>query len=94
MSNPLVHSYWYSILDFGPFLKGFIINRNEIFISGSDSCTGDSGGPLIYREYANSPWYQVGIVSYGAKTCARGRFPGFYTKVSEFLPWIQSKLKD
>ena len=93
MSNPLLHSYWYSILDFGPLLKGFFINRNELFISGSDSCTGDSGGPLIHREYANSPWYQVGIVSFGAR-CGEEGVAAVYTNVAAFIPWIQSKLED
>ena len=72
----------------------FFTEKGRPKYQGRDSCQGDSGGPAVYREFSGDPWYQVGIVSYGAKTCATRRVPGFYTKVSEFLPWIQSKLKD
>ena len=61
---------------------------------GKDSCNGDSGGPAVYWELSGMPWYQVGIVTYGDKNCASGQWPGFYTKVFEFLPWIKSKMKD
>ena len=92
MSNLLLQSYWDSIAEFGPLLKGFFIN--EILISGSDSCTGDSGGPLIYREYANRPWYQVGIVSFGYGDQCGSKYPGIYTKVGGYLDWIEKHLED
>ena len=62
-------------------------------ISGVDSCGGDSGGPLVYRAIADDPYYQVGIVSYGTKICGQG-VPGVYTRVTSFLDWIQSKLRE
>ena len=37
-------------------------------------------------------WYQTGLVSYGSKICGSGD-PSVYTKVSEFLDWIQKKLE-
>ena len=43
--------------------------------------------------YENDTLYQVGIVSYGTKRfCGRGE-PGVYTKVTNYLPWIESKLQ-
>lgn len=59
---------------------------------GKDSCAGDSGGPAVIRSTPDSPWYQVGIVSYGPNICGIN-FPGFYTKIKAFLPWIESKLE-
>lgn len=47
--------------------------------NGKDSCTGDSGGPLIYNGV------QVGITSWGLG-CAR--FPGVYARVSAAYGWI------
>lgn len=60
---------------------------------GKDSCKGDSGGGLyIQRPASNTrPWYLIGIVSFGSKSCGSGR-PGVYTRVSEFIPWIEEEM--
>lgn len=55
-----------------------------------DSCSGDSGGPLMISE--GGSWTQVGIVSWGIG-CGKGQYPGVYTRVSAFLPWITKNLK-
>ncbi|KAI8791197.1 salivary glue protein Sgs-3 [Biomphalaria glabrata] len=55
---------------------------------GKDSCQGDSGGPLACREN-DGKYYVQGIVS-GGFAC--GQTAGLYTKVSSFIPWIQSKI--
>ena len=63
---------------------------------GKDTCTGDSGGPLILnyaRTYpkATSDVFdeiQIGIVSWG-KGCAEEGNPGVYTRVSSYLGWIK-----
>lgn len=61
---------------------------------GQDSCQGDSGGPLmqpIQDQRSVSRYYQIGIVSYGIG-CARTNTPGIYTRVQEFVDWIQDKV--
>jgi secreted trypsin-like serine protease len=57
---------------------------------GKDSCTGDSGGPLMRNVQANksSYWYLAGVVSFGSKKCGTEDFPAIYTKVSEYVDWV------
>jgi trypsin len=54
---------------------------------GKDSCQGDSGGPLWALDEAKQTRMLVGVVSSG-KGCARPRYPGIYTNVSEYYFWI------
>lgn len=66
-----------------------------------DACSGDSGGPLMLgigytRGGATGgiirlQFQLIGIVSYGFR-CAQAGYPGVYTKVTYFLPWIQKNL--
>lgn len=54
------------------------------------------GGPLMLynTDAVPSYWYQVGLVSYGAKDCGTENFPGVYSKVAEFLEWIGDTIYD
>jgi len=58
---------------------------------GRDTCQGDSGGPLVYNPKGTKQWVLIGITSYG-NGCARYNYPGIYTKVAAFLPWIEQKI--
>ena len=58
---------------------------------GKDSCGGDIGGPLVFRNSKEEPFYQVGILSYGSKKC--GHFPSAYTRIDVYMDWIGSKLE-
>ena len=55
-----------------------------------DTCTGDSGGPLICRTNLNDPYSftLTGVVSWGFE-CAQVGTPGVYTRVSSYLDWIK-----
>lgn len=57
---------------------------------GYDTCLGDSGGPLQVTSNENKCIYKiVGITSFG-KFCGERNAPGVYTRVSSFVPWIES----
>ena len=53
------------------------------------------GGPLVISRGSNDDIANTaviyGIVSYGRSTSC-GKDPGVFTRVSKFLPWIQSFL--
>ncbi|XP_040573509.1 phenoloxidase-activating factor 3 [Lepeophtheirus salmonis] len=63
-------------------------------VKGKDSCNGDSGGPLMFKDngLSDTPMFQVGIVSFGTASCGIGK-PGVYTKVVYFLKWIEDHLE-
>ncbi len=55
---------------------------------GKDTCTGDSGGPLMVPD--GSGWVLAGITSFG-DGCAQANSPGVYTRVSVFRDWIDAQ---
>ena len=60
---------------------------------GVDSCSGDSGGPLICDAGEFVGYVLTGVVSFGVK-CGEPNFPGIYTRVTHYIDWIESKMGD
>merc|ERR1712012_356674 len=63
---------------------------------GKDSCSGDSGGGLFSdlingQDGQDRKWEVVGIVSFGTYNCGDGT-PGVYTRVSQYLQWIEETM--
>ena len=57
---------------------------------GKGTCNGDSGGALLSSALGNT-WAVIGVTSFGVD-CARPDFPGVYTRVDEYLPWIRQNM--
>uniref|UniRef100_A0A3Q2GKA0 Mast cell tryptase-like n=2 Tax=Cyprinodon variegatus TaxID=28743 RepID=A0A3Q2GKA0_CYPVA len=59
---------------------------------GKGFCEKDAGSPLVTLN--GSRWVQAGVVSF-ARGCGYPKFPGVYTRVSQYQTWINSQiLKD
>ncbi|XP_037072747.1 CLIP domain-containing serine protease B15-like, partial [Pollicipes pollicipes] len=56
--------------------------------NGSDTCSGDSGGPLLAA--ARSRFFQTGVSSFGAQFC--GLSAAAYTRVADYIDWIQQAI--
>ncbi|NXM35076.1 CFAI factor, partial [Oxyruncus cristatus] len=66
---------------------GRFLKKMECTYDGStDSCKGDSGGPMVCFDAENVA-YVWGIVSWG-ENCGEAGHPGVYTKVASYYDWI------
>ena len=60
--------------------------------SAVNVCSGDSGGPLMYRTKPDEPWFLIGIVSFGTQDCTIKK-PSVYTDVVKYMDWIEKNIK-
>ena len=55
------------------------------------SFQGDSGGPIQIKSSKIYCMYTiVGVTSIGKSNCGNGYKPAIYSRVSQYLPWIES----
>ncbi|XP_071550912.1 chymotrypsinogen A-like isoform X2 [Panulirus ornatus] len=69
--------------------QGFTLLSSQVCAVGldKDTCSGDSGGPLIVK--VSGRWELLGVTSYGFECAVKG-LPGVYSRASKFLTWIES----
>ena len=59
---------------------------------GKDSCTGDSGGPMVIKRSEDPSDHELaGVVSWGIGGCGSG-YPGVYSRVSDSYEWIKEQI--
>ncbi|XP_006875389.1 PREDICTED: hepatocyte growth factor activator [Chrysochloris asiatica] len=77
-----------------PEVYGADISPNMLcagyFDCKADACQGDSGGPLACEK--NGVAYLYGIISWG-DGCGRVNKPGVYTRVTNYVDWINDRLR-
>lgn len=64
-----------------------------------DTCQGDSGAPLMGINKGDSDtgrpyWYIAGIVSFGVTPCANNQWPGVYTRLIDYVNWIEDAVSN
>ena len=62
--------------------------------AGKDSCTYDSGSPLMSTDPRTGKISLVGITSFGSKRCGDPDKPGVYTRTASYLDWIETYTSD
>ncbi|MFU8788156.1 MAG: S1 family peptidase [Methylobacter sp.] len=83
--------------------EGETITDNMLCLSGfssddrSDTCSGDSGGP-VFIEADNQETVQTGVISFGGSTksgiCSNPDLPSVYTRVSRYQNWIKQHVPE
>ncbi|KAM3875478.1 mannan-binding lectin serine protease 1 [Diretmus argenteus] len=75
----------YNITD-NMFCAGF-------YEGGRDTCLGDSGGAFVMEDGESRRWVVFGLVSWGGpEECGSQRVYGVYTRVANYVEWIQTHL--
>uniref|UniRef100_A0A8D2CQL0 pancreatic elastase II n=1 Tax=Sciurus vulgaris TaxID=55149 RepID=A0A8D2CQL0_SCIVU len=74
-----------------PSWWGSSVKTNMVCAGGDgviSSCNGDSGGPLNCQA-ADGRWQVHGVVSFGSLGCNYYHKPSVFTRVSNYIDWIQ-----
>lgn len=79
--------------------QGIFISPSQLCAGGTnarDTCKGDSGSGLVAiddSDLSNVHWYLAGVVSFGLTPCGTEGWPGVYTRITDYIDWIEAYLK-
>ncbi|XP_040205527.1 mannan-binding lectin serine protease 1 isoform X1 [Rana temporaria] len=60
---------------------------------GKDTCLGDSGGAFVIQDTDTKRWVAQGLVSWGGpEECGSKQVYGVYTKVSNYVNWLDNQI--
>jgi serine protease 27 len=87
---------WEALLSRAPMPLSENMICSGSFEGGKTSCQGDSGGPLVVP-LDDGTFIQAGVVSWGlsaaaGRTCAEDAPFSAYTKISNFVPWLEATI--
>jgi secreted trypsin-like serine protease len=96
MDESSAREVWSQLLDRAPRPMTANMLCSGTYEGGRTSCQGDSGGPLVVP-LEDGGFVQAGIVSWGlsagpGKTCAETAMFSAYTRVSNYLPWLEQTI--
>lgn len=72
---------------------GIPISDTQLCAGGvyaQDTCEGDSGNALM--RFVSNAWVIEGVVSFG-RGCGLEDWPAVYTRVSNYVDWIQRRMR-
>jgi secreted trypsin-like serine protease len=96
MQNPDCQPYYTVLMQYSNQLEQGIVDGQLCAAAvegGRGTCKGDGGGPLqITLEENPCVHYVVGVNSFGVAGCGEENSPEVFTRVSEYLDWIESKV--
>lgn len=75
-----------------PFYMGMVRDKTMICGSGKGGrsvCNGDSGGPMMLKEDGKN--VLIGLTSFGISLGCEAGWPGVFTRISHYMPWILKK---
>lgn len=75
----------------GHFCAGSGKTFSQTRTYSADSCRGDSGGPLTFKDPLNGRFQLVGLVSWGPRMCGTEK-GSTYVNVSHYLSWIRGAM--
>jgi secreted trypsin-like serine protease len=96
LTDEATDEVWAALMERAPLPLSDNMICSGSFEGGKTSCQGDSGGPLVVP-LDDGTYIQAGVVSWGLSaaagtTCAEDAPFSAYTKISNFVPWLESTI--